>query len=200
MYKTFGSPTFTPVSCNTLADIKKMFGHWLEALVYYRLLTALDPTIMSLKRAWEKDLNLSLTEEEWYSILRNGKKMSRELKTRLVQFKILHSLYWTSCRLYRVGLLETPVCWKCQKDNGTLVHMLWDSPKNPRLLVISSQNLRKNTWPENTPLQQALYSQGSFIIGSNIFLSLAADSRNAGKEAAGEGVEGSIYPLSYSLV
>lgn len=66
MIKTFGSSLFVPI-CNTLDDIKKVFGHGHEASVYYRMLmTALNPNIMSLKRSWETDLNLSFTDEEWY--------------------------------------------------------------------------------------------------------------------------------------
>lgn len=58
-----------------------------------------------LKLAWERDLNILLTESEsdgeWNAILYNMKKMSRELRTRLIQFKILNRIYWTPVKLHR---------------------------------------------------------------------------------------------------
>ena len=55
--------------------------------------------------------------------------MSRELRTRLIQFKIVNRVYWTPSRLYRVTLTESSECWKCRDTDGTLVHMLWGCPK-----------------------------------------------------------------------
>ena len=55
--------------------------------------------------------------------------MSRELRTRQIQFKIVNRVYWTPSRLFRVGLTESPECWRCQSRDGTLVHMLWSCPK-----------------------------------------------------------------------
>lgn len=59
------------------------------------------------------------------AILKNVKIVSRESRTRLVQFKILQRIYW----LHRVGLSDSPTCWKCRQDSGTLVHVLWECPE-----------------------------------------------------------------------
>lgn len=126
--KVFGLTA--PLTCSLLADVKKVFGRGHEVAAYYRmLLTASDPIGVSLKIYWDNDLNITLTEEEWSMILKNVKKLSRELRTRLVQFKILQRVYWTPYRLHRVGLSDGPACWKCQEDVGTLVHVLWECPK-----------------------------------------------------------------------
>ena len=102
-------------------------GH--EASAYYSmLLNNSDCNSSSLKLTWEADFNMSFTDEEWSLILRNMKKMSRELKTRLIQFKILHRVYWTPSRLHRVGLRDDAGCWRCNDEEGTLVHMLWGCP------------------------------------------------------------------------
>uniref|UniRef100_A0AAZ1XSB8 Reverse transcriptase zinc-binding domain-containing protein n=1 Tax=Oreochromis aureus TaxID=47969 RepID=A0AAZ1XSB8_OREAU len=55
--------------------------------------------------------------------------MSRELRSRLVQFKILNRVYWTPSRLHRVGLATDDACWKCQQGSGTLLHLLWGCSK-----------------------------------------------------------------------
>lgn len=71
---------------------------------------SLDKGRSTLRSSWEADLSVKYTEEEWNKILCNTKKMSQELKTRLVQFKTLNRVYWTPSRLYRVKLVQTPEC------------------------------------------------------------------------------------------
>lgn len=98
--------------------------------VYYlMLLKCSDKGTSALKSTWEADLNASFTEREWSRILLNFKKMSRELKTRLIQFMILNRIYWTPSKLYKVKLIQTRECWRCHNGEGTLTHMLWSCPK-----------------------------------------------------------------------
>ena len=54
--------------------------------------------------------------------------MARDLRTRLIQFKIIHRMYWSPSKLYRVKLTTDQGCWKCSEE-GTLTHMLWHCPK-----------------------------------------------------------------------
>ena len=103
-------------------------GH--EASAYYAmLLDASDQCKFASKLPRERDLGLKFSDGDWVKILRNGKKMSREFRTRLIQFKIINRIYWTPSRLFRVGLTESPDCWRCQDRGGTLLHMLWGCPK-----------------------------------------------------------------------
>lgn len=55
--------------------------------------------------------------------------MSRELRTRLIQFKIINRVYWMPSRLHKVVLVDSSECWGCHDKEGTLVHMLWSCPK-----------------------------------------------------------------------
>lgn len=94
----------------------KVFGLGHEASHYYSmLLRCSDKSASALRVVWESDLATAFTEEEWKLLLRNFKKMSRDLKTRLIQFK--------------VHLRYSPLCWRCQGGEGTLMHMLWDCPR-----------------------------------------------------------------------
>lgn len=43
----------------------------------------------ALRIAWEGDPGLSLSVQEWEEICGNSKKMSRDIRIRLIQFKIL---------------------------------------------------------------------------------------------------------------
>ena len=127
---TFGSTSTPPPTVSFLTQIMNVFGGGHEASLYYAMmLKCSNKGSFSLKLTWEADLQVKFTEKEWSRILLNLKKLSRELKTRLVQFKILHRVYWTPSKLYRVKLIQTPECWRCQNGEGTLIHMLWSCPK-----------------------------------------------------------------------
>ena len=80
-----------------------------------------DKGASCLRLVWEGDLKATFTDREWSRILQNMKKMSRELRTRLVQFKILNRVYWTPSKLYKVTLKQDPDCWRCQNGEGTLI-------------------------------------------------------------------------------
>ena len=111
MTKTFGSPTSAPPKIDIVEIILRIFGLGHEASAYYTMfLEASASGIVVSKTPWERDIGVSLSDEEWDEILGNGKKLSRELRTRLIQFKIINRIYWTPSRLFRVGLSESPKC------------------------------------------------------------------------------------------
>lgn len=82
----------------------------------------------ALKAIWERDLNLDFGDEEWGAIRKNSVKMSKDIRVRLIQFKILNRFYWTPSRLHKLGLKDTVECWRCRDPQsvGTLVHALWE--------------------------------------------------------------------------
>lgn len=158
--KTFGSPTVAPPRCGTLEDLREAFGRGHEASLYHKmLLSASDPHVLSLKKTWDTDLNVCFTKKEWKGILKNVKRMSRELRTRLVQFKIRNRVYWTPSRLHKVGLADTSVCWKCHKDSGTLLDMLWECPK-VRELWSSVHTVVERLAAQGIPFTNRIYVLG----------------------------------------
>ncbi len=66
----FGSSTHPPKAADTLGEVITAFGKGHEASVYYSLLIQSlgDGASTSLKRLWEKDLNLVLEERVWAKI------------------------------------------------------------------------------------------------------------------------------------
>uniref|UniRef100_A0AAR2IK62 Reverse transcriptase zinc-binding domain-containing protein n=1 Tax=Pygocentrus nattereri TaxID=42514 RepID=A0AAR2IK62_PYGNA len=36
--------------------------------------------------------------------------------------------YWTPCRLFKIGLINSSSCWKCKKEMGTFLHLIWECP------------------------------------------------------------------------
>lgn len=114
-----------PPNATFFTQITKIFGRGHEASVYYlMILKHSDQGVPCFRLTWERDLKVTFTDREWSSIFQNRKKMSRELRTRPVQFMILNrvhcTLYSTRSKLYT--LKQDPDCWRCQNGEGTLIH------------------------------------------------------------------------------
>lgn len=129
-----------PPNATFFTQITKTFGRGHEVSVYYlMILKHSDQGVPCFRLTWERDLKVTFTDREWSRILQNRKKMSRELRTRPVQFMILnrvhYTLYSTHSKLYT--LKQDPDCWRCQNGEGTLIHSC--CKKNTWLLVWNSQ-------------------------------------------------------------
>lgn len=131
LLKIFGSSTTAPKAAELLDKVLKSFGKGHEASVYYSLLIQDlgNEAMTGLKLTWERDLNLTLDDKEWERICKNIKALSRDARVRLIQFKIIHRFYWTPSRLFRIGLKDTPNCWRCKSEEGHLMHVLWSCDK-----------------------------------------------------------------------
>ena len=69
-----------------------------------------------------------MEDSTWLKIIFDNGKYIREAKGKFTQYKIIHRYYFTPLRLYRMGEMNKNVCWKCQKDAGTLSHCIWQCP------------------------------------------------------------------------
>ena len=64
----------------------------------------------------------------YIQIISDNGKYIREAKGKFTQYKIIHRYYFTPLRLYRMGVMDNSLCWKCQKEAGTLLHCIWQCP------------------------------------------------------------------------
>lgn len=77
---------------------------------------------------WEHDLGVTLTPTEWGNIWSNINIISKSVRLRVIQLKILHRAYITPSRLKKIDPHTSNLCWhKCGQD-GNLFHMLWLCP------------------------------------------------------------------------
>ena len=66
------------------------------------------------------------------------RKISKETKLQVFQYKVLHQIIPTQLFLYRAKISESPVCKICKMSNENVEHMLYDceSTKNTWLNLI----------------------------------------------------------------
>ncbi len=98
-----------------------------RAALFYKAFNGLQKDICkNLRLIWQKDLNCELSDEVWSKILANTGKYVKEAWGQFIQYKLLHRFYFTPSKLHRMGLLASDLCWKCQAETGTFIHVIWE--------------------------------------------------------------------------
>ena len=84
------------------------------------------PNYDGIKLTWENDLGETIDDETWTGVVQSWYSVARDMQARLICFKILNRSYWTPSKMARLGLREDRNCWRCNKEIGTLLHMLYE--------------------------------------------------------------------------
>jgi len=95
--------------------------------IIYNHLSCLDSnaSLAYLKTAWENDLGISITDEQWSSAQQTVHSSSVCARHGLLQFKILHRLHLSKEKLSRMYPNVNPACDRCGHSPATLAHMFW---------------------------------------------------------------------------
>lgn len=96
------------------------------SMCYKSMLSVTADTCNNLKTIWQKDLGININDDDWRYIISNVGKNIREVRGKFIQYKIIHRYYYTPSRLYRMGIAGNNLCWKCNEEEGTYLHMIWE--------------------------------------------------------------------------
>lgn len=97
--------------------------------VYNMLCPVIFDCNRSILDQWERDLGLRLTTDQWEGILKRTSYLSKCVRYKMIQFKILHKIYNTPHKLNKINSNVSNKCWHECGKSGTLVHMLWFCPE-----------------------------------------------------------------------
>lgn len=86
------------------------------------------PTLDHLKRAWQDDLGVSITDNQWSKAQRNVHSTSVCIRHGLLQFKVLHRLHLSKLKLSKMFPSISPSCDRCSQGPASLAHMFWNCP------------------------------------------------------------------------
>ncbi|XP_066444370.1 inactive serine/threonine-protein kinase TEX14 [Eleutherodactylus coqui] len=85
------------------------------------------------KRAWEKELGRELTTEDWAKAICLTHKMTISSSHQELNYKLLTRWYRTPVRLAKYYPGVSDLCWRCQREVGTLSHIWWSCPQVRKL-------------------------------------------------------------------
>lgn len=115
---------------NPQTEIQDLFHTtWMDkggaSIFYKHIRGAHAPRLEGLKVCWEKDVGEDISTESWEKMVASWHRCSRETQSQLVHYKVLNRSYWTPCKMAKLRLRDSDVCWRCGKESGTLVHLLY---------------------------------------------------------------------------
>ena len=84
----------------------------------------------------EKKWNETLNNEnfEWSDIFSRPFIVTKSTKLQWFQFRVNHHILTTNSRLFKSGLVITPRCTFCNKENETIIHCLWECTEVQKFL------------------------------------------------------------------
>ena len=111
---------------NPIANYLRYPCNHKASLFYKNSVCLTSSSCENLRIIWQRDLECDIDQDTWEHILADNGKYIKEIRCKFIQYKILHRFYWTPCRLFRMGLMNNDIFWKCKKETGTFLHLIWD--------------------------------------------------------------------------
>ena len=102
------------------------------SFLYNKLSKQAEDNIDHLKTAWEEDLGIELSANQWKDAQRNVHSSSICAKHGLIQLKILHRAHLSKVKISKMYPDADPICDRCKILPATLGHMFWACPKLSR--------------------------------------------------------------------
>lgn len=100
----------------------------LVSFIYGKLSHSMAGDLCNAKSKWEKDLECSFDDNEWEIICEKAQTLSINSRHKLIQFNVIHRVYYTPVRLHTFKSTYSELCPRCKVQRGTLLHMLWSCP------------------------------------------------------------------------
>lgn len=84
---------------------------------------------MKYKLKWEKDLHAKYSDKEWEAFSQSLKTLLTNTRHRLIQFNIIHRIFYTPHELQQFYPTRSPNCLRCQSVKSDASHMFWEREK-----------------------------------------------------------------------
>lgn len=97
--------------------------------MYTNFIDLYGEDVSSSRLKWEKDLECTFKQDTWELICESALTFSFNSRHRLMQFNIIHRVYYTPERLHKISDLYSECCPRCKTEVGTLLHMFWTCSK-----------------------------------------------------------------------
>lgn len=107
--------------------LQERIPHKGVSLTYKTINTNIPDKLGRLREAWERDVG-EMENIDWETVLMHHREVSIKSRLRLIQYKILHRVYYDRVRLHKVGKATDPTCLRCRHSKGDFYHIIWDCP------------------------------------------------------------------------
>lgn len=97
--------------------------------IYSTLISAVQESpSLPCRCGWEEDLG-DISGEKREVCLQSIPVISVSPSDKLSHLFLLHTAYHTTIQLHHWGRRDSPICPKCCREEGSLIHLMWHYPK-----------------------------------------------------------------------
>ncbi|XP_048011812.1 uncharacterized protein LOC125245329 [Megalobrama amblycephala] len=97
--------------------------------LYNMILLARNNPIEKIKEKWTKDIGSVIIDEIWDDALKRVNGSTSFTRLSLIQFKVLHCIYYTKSKLSKIYSNVEDSCDRCKSDKADIIHMFWSCQK-----------------------------------------------------------------------
>ncbi|CAI5697250.1 unnamed protein product [Oreochromis niloticus] len=118
-------PTYSSLE-NTV--IKHLNGRGQVSALYKLFMENSKESTQSILEAWRNDLQMDISEDEWYKSCSLAQSQTINVQSQLLQYKWLTRQYITLSKMHYFNSNILDTCIKCGVDRGSLFHCIWKCP------------------------------------------------------------------------
>lgn len=118
-------PTYSSLE-NTV--IKNLNGRGQVSALYKLFMENSKESTQSILEAWRNDLQMDISEDEWYKSCSLAQSQTINVQSQLLQYKWLTRQYLTPSKMHYFNSNILDTCIKCGVDRGILFHCIWECP------------------------------------------------------------------------
>ncbi len=126
--KAYGVPWDRTLTSHPIA-------HWFETLkvktikvsLIYGSLVMEKYGNLGITRIWDRELGVQDHSFDWELMWQNISASSKNPVHQLINYNVVHRIYYTPLKRFRMKLISSPVCVKCNNEaTGIFFHVFWE--------------------------------------------------------------------------
>ena len=83
---------------------------------------------------WAEDIGVEIDDLSWYQSINDSYACTSSITLRSFMYKFALRVIYPNSKLFKMNLLETPLCPKCKIHEDTIMHMFWYCDSTQKLL------------------------------------------------------------------
>lgn len=97
----------------------------MTSIAYMWLQTSRESLVDKCRERWSNSLRITITDSQWKRAFILAHKCSLSTRMQETAYKILTHWYTTPEKIHKWFPHSSDMCWRCNKDKGTLLHIWW---------------------------------------------------------------------------
>lgn len=97
--------------------------------IYTSISQLTETPLDKIRRDWEEELGSAIADNDWEDALTKVNGSTSCARLSLIQFKVLHRIYFINHKLSKIYPNVEDTCNRCNLSPANMTHMFWSCPR-----------------------------------------------------------------------